>query len=218
MAKPNTVLEKLDLLQLPLGPLQTNCYLVADPATRDAVVIDPGWDAARVLGALDERGWQARAVLLTHAHFDHLGAVAEVVAATHAPFAIHPLELPLMRQRGGGAAFGLEVPACPEPDQLLEPGRPVEAGSLRFEVLFVPGHTAGHVAFYHAPAGLVLSGDVLFQQSIGRTDLPGGNYQTLMHSIRSVLLALPDETSVGPGHGAMTTIGEERRDNPFLAE
>jgi hydroxyacylglutathione hydrolase len=209
--------DTLELLQLPLGPIQTNCYLVADPITRDAVVIDPGWDAPVILQALARRQWRARAVLLTHAHFDHLGAVAGVVAATHAPFAIHPLELPLMRQRGG-AAYGLEVPACPEPDQLLEPGRALEAGSLRLDVLFVPGHTLGHVAFYHTGAGLVLSGDVLFQQGIGRTDLPGGNYQTLMRSIRDVLLALPDETTVGPGHGALSTIGEERRDNPFLAE
>jgi hydroxyacylglutathione hydrolase len=209
---------ELYLLQLPLGPLQTNCYLVADPATRDAVVVDPGWDAPAVLDALAQRQWQARAVLLTHAHFDHLGAVAGVVAATRAPFAIHPLELPLMRQRGGAASFGLDVPACPEPDQLLEPGQPFEAGSLRFDVLFVPGHTLGHVALYHAGAGLLLSGDVLFQQGIGRTDLPGGNYQVLMRSIREVLLALPDETTVCPGHGALTTIGEEKRDNPFLAE
>jgi hydroxyacylglutathione hydrolase len=208
----------LDLVQLPLGPLQTNCYLVADPATRDAVVIDPGWDVPVVLEALAQRQWTARAVLLTHAHFDHLGAVAGVVAATHAPFAIHPLELPLMRQRGGGRAFGMEVPACPEPDGLLEPGQPLEAGSLRFEVLFVPGHTLGHVAFYQPAAGLVLSGDVLFQQGIGRTDLPGGSYPVLMRSIREVLLALPEETTVCPGHGALTTIGDERRDNPFLAD
>jgi glyoxylase-like metal-dependent hydrolase (beta-lactamase superfamily II) len=198
--------------------LQTNCYLVADPATCDAVVIDPGWDTPVVLDALAQRQWQARAVLLTHAHFDHLGAVAGVVAATRAPFAIHPLDLPLMRQRGGGLSFGLVVPDCPEPDRLLEPGQPFEAGSLRFDVLFVPGHTLGHVAFYHAAGGLVFSGDVLFQQGIGRTDLPGGNYQTLMRSIRQVLLALPDETTVCPGHGPLRTIGEERRDNPFLAE
>ncbi len=208
----------IELLQLPLGPLQTNCYLVADPLTRDAAVIDPGSDAPVVLDALARQQWTARAVLLTHAHFDHLGAVAGVVAATRAPFAVHPLDLPLMRQRGGGAAFGLDVPACPEPDQLLTPGQAVAAGSLSFDVLFVPGHTAGHVAFYRAGAGLLLSGDVLFQQGIGRTDLPGGSYQTLMRSIREVLLTLPDDTTVCPGHGALTTIGAEKRDNPFLAE
>ena len=206
----------IKLIQLPVGPLQTNCYLVADPLTRDAAVIDPGWDAPAILDALAQQQWTARAVLLTHAHFDHLGAVAEVVAATHAPFAIHPLDLPLMRQRGGGAVFGLDVPACPEPDVLLVPGQPISAGSLSFDVLFVPGHTLGHVAFYHAGAGLLLSGDVLFQQSIGRTDLPGGSYPTLMRSIRDVLLPLPDDTTVCPGHGALTTIGAEKRDNPFL--
>ena len=204
--------------QLPLGPLQTNCYLAADPATGDAVVIDPGWDAPSILAALAERQWRPRAVLLTHAHFDHLGAVAGVVAATHAPFAVHPLELPLMRQRGGAALFGLDVPACPEPDRLLEPGHALVAGSLSFDVLFVPGHTPGHVAFYHAPSKTVFSGDVLFQQSIGRTDLPGGDYPTLMHSIRHVLMPLPDDTTVCSGHGALTTIGAERRDNPFLAD
>ncbi len=212
------MVKKLELLQLPLGPIQTNCYLVADPATHDAVVIDPGWDAPTVLDALAEHQWRARAVLLTHAHFDHLGAVGPLVAATGAPLAVHPLELSLLRQRGGAAAFGLEVPPCPEPDRLLEPGQPLEAGSLRFDVLFVPGHRPGHVAFYHAAAGLVFSGDVLFEQGIGRTDLPGGHYRTLMRSIREVLLALPDDTTVCPGHGALTTIGAERRENPFLAE
>ncbi len=208
----------LEVLQLPVGPIQTNCYLVADPATHDAVVIDPGGEAPRLLAALAERQWQVCAVLLTHAHFDHLGAVAEVVAATGAPLGIHPLELPLMRQRGGAALFGLDIPPCPEPNWLLTPGQTVAAGSLRFEVLFVPGHTVGHVAFYHAPAAVVFSGDVLFEQSIGRTDLPGGHYQTLMTSIRTVLLALPDATTVCSGHGALTTIGAERRDNPFLAD
>jgi len=208
----------LQVLQLPLGPTQTNCYLVADPATKDVVVIDPGYEAGRILKELAEREWTARAVLLTHAHFDHLGAVAEVVAATKAPFGIHPLELPLMRQRGGAALFGMSVPPCPEPDWLLVPGQPVEAGSLRFEVLFVPGHTVGHVAFYSAPGEMVFSGDVLFRQGIGRTDLPGGDYDTLMNSIREALLALPDETTVCSGHGPLTTIGAERRENAFLAE
>jgi hydroxyacylglutathione hydrolase len=209
---------KIELVQLPLGPLQTNCYLVADTASGDAAVIDPGAEAPRVLAALAERGWTARAVLLTHAHFDHIGAVGEVMAATRAPLAIHPLELPLLRQGGGGRAFGYSVPACPEPDELLAPGQPVRAGSLSFEVLFVPGHTPGHVALYHPAAGLVLSGDVLFQQGIGRTDFAGGDYKMLMASIREVLLKLPDDTTVCPGHGVLTTIGEERRDNPFLAD
>ena len=206
------------IITLPLGPLQTNGYLVGDEATLDAVMIDPGWDARRVLAALDERRWKLRHVLLTHAHFDHLGAAAEVVEATGAPLALHPLDLPLLRAQGGAAAFGFHIRPCPEPGSLLQPGQSLEAGPLRFEVLFVPGHTPGHVAFHLAVAGAVFSGDVLFRDGIGRTDFPGGSYPTLMRSIREVLFALPDETAVYSGHGPATTIGDEKQSNPFLAE
>ena len=205
------------IFQLPVGPIQTNCYLVADEESKAAVLIDPGWDAPRLLGLLAERQWQLKYVLLTHAHFDHIGAVAEVVKATQALLAIHPLELPLMRQRGGALAFGLNIQPCPEPEVLLGPDQVVEVGELHFTVLFVPGHTVGHVAFYEPTLKAVFSGDVLFQNGIGRVDLPGGDYAILMHSIHQVLLALPDETTVYSGHGPLTTIGAERRLNPFLA-
>lgn len=208
----------MHILQLPLGPIQTNCFIVGDEETKDAVVIDPGWDASRVLATLDERQWQLKHVLLTHAHFDHIGAVADVVKATGAPLAIHPLELPLLRAKGGAAAFGLPIRPCPEPSVLLEAGQIIEAGRMRFEVLFVPGHTVGHVAFYEPRAKAVFSGDVLFNEGIGRTDFPGGDYSTLMRSIHEVLFALPDETAVYPGHGPATTIGAERAGNPFLAD
>jgi hydroxyacylglutathione hydrolase len=208
----------LHVLQLPLGPIQTNCYIVGDDASRDAVVIDPGDDAPQVLAALAEHQWTCRHVLLTHAHFDHIGGVAGVVEATGAPLALHPGDLPLLRANGGADAFGLEQPPCPEPDVLLAPGQALQAGSLRFEVLYVPGHTPGHVAFFHAGGPAVFSGDVLFQQGIGRTDLPGGDYATLMHSLREVMLQLPDDTVVCAGHGPTTTIASERRENPFLQE
>jgi glyoxylase-like metal-dependent hydrolase (beta-lactamase superfamily II) len=198
--------------------MQTNCYIVGDDTAHDAVVIDPGDEAQVVLDALAERQWTCRHVLLTHAHFDHIGAVADVVEATGAPLAVHPGELPLLRANGGAQAFGLALRPSPAPDVLLEPGQPLQAGTLRFEVLFVPGHTPGHVAFYHAEGQAVFSGDVLFQQGIGRTDLPGGHYATLMRSLRAVLLQLPEDTVVCAGHGPTTTIGAEKRENPFLQE
>ena len=206
------------ILTLPLGPIQTNCYIVGDEASKAAVVIDPGDEAPRVLSVLAERQWELRHILLTHAHFDHIGAVADLAEAARAPVAIHPLEKPLLRARGGALLFGLDIRPCPEPDLWLEPGRPLEIGPLRFEVLFVPGHTPGHVAFHAPEAHAVFSGDVLFREGIGRTDLPGGNYAQLMHSIREVLFTLPDDTVVCSGHGTATTIGAEKRDNPFLAE
>src|ERR671924_2080501 len=121
----------LRILQLPLGPIQTNCFVAGDDDTHDAVMIDPGWDAPQALKALDERQWQLRYVLLTHAHFDHIGAVADVVEATGAPLAIHPQELPLLRQQGGAKALGFDMRPPPEPDVLLEPGQVLEAGPIR---------------------------------------------------------------------------------------
>jgi hydroxyacylglutathione hydrolase len=205
------------ILTLPLGPLQTNCYLVGDPASGQAAVIDPGWDAPAVLAAAERAGLQIGIVLLTHAHFDHIGGVAGVVEALGVPLALHPLDLPLLRARGGAQAFGLEMPPCPDPTLELQAGQIVEVGALRFETLFTPGHTPGHVSFYERREGLLFDGDVLFQAGIGRYDLPGSNYADLMHSLRAVLLALPDETLVYPGHGPPTTIGDERWGNPFLA-
>lgn len=203
---------------LSLGPIGTNCYLVADKTTKAAMVIDPGDEAGRVLAEIEKNAWKVAYVLLTHTHFDHIGAVREVVEATKAPLALHPNELPLYRSGGGAALFGLPRRAYPEPDLLLEPGQTIAVGALNVEVLFVPGHTPGHVAFYCAQAQAVFSGDVLFQDGIGRTDLPGGNYATLMRSIREVLFKLPDETTVYSGHGPATTLGAEKRNNPFLAD
>ncbi len=205
------------ILTLALGPLGTNCYALADDEG-NAAVIDPGGDAPVVLRELEARHWRAAWVLLTHGHFDHIGAVEAVMAATGAKLAAPEAELPLLRVGGGATAFGLPAIRVPEPDRLLVSGSLLRVGGVTFEVLFVPGHTVGHVAFYSPAHKAVFSGDVLFEDGIGRTDLPGGDYVTLMHSIRAVLFSLPDETAVYPGHGPATTIGRERRLNPFLAE
>jgi len=208
----------LIVLTLPLGELQTNCFIAADSETKAAAVIDPGWDAPRVLTELKAHEWSLKYILLTHAHFDHIGAVADLVEATGAPGALHPADLPLLHHLGGAALFGYDIRPSPEPSLLLQPGQVIEVGQLRFTVLFVPGHTPGHIAFHEPQAKAVFSGDVLFRASIGRTDIPGGNRQTLLTSIRDQLLVLPDETTVFPGHGPATTIGAERRDNPFLVD
>jgi hydroxyacylglutathione hydrolase len=208
----------LTVLTLPLGELQTNCFIAADSETKVAAVIDPGWDAPQVLAALETRQWSLKYILLTHAHFDHIGAVADLVDATSVPVALHRADLPLLHHLGGAALFGYDIRPSPKPSLFLQPGQVIEVGQLRFEVLFVPGHTLGHVAFYEWQANAVFSGDVLFRQGIGRTDFPGGNLETLLTSIRDQLLVLPDETTVYPGHGPATTIGAERRDNPFLAD
>jgi glyoxylase-like metal-dependent hydrolase (beta-lactamase superfamily II) len=190
---------------------------VGNPAAGQAAVIDPGWDAPAVLAAAARARLQIAIVLLTHAHFDHIGGAAGVLAAVEAPLALHPLDLPLLRLRGGAGAFGVDVPACPEPTLALQAGQVIEVGALRLETLFTPGHTPGHVSFYERREGLLFDGDVLFQSGIGRTDFPGSSHAVLMRSIREELLTLPDETIVYPGHGPPTTIGDERWGNPFLS-
>ena len=208
----------LEILTLPLGELQTNCFIAADAETKAAAVIDPGSDAPQVIAALEARQWSLKYILLTHAHFDHIGAVADLVDATGAPVALHADDLILLHHLGGATLFGYRIRPSPEPSLLLQPGQVIEVGQLRFTVLFVPGHTLGHVAFHEPQAKAVFSGDVLFRQGVGRTDLPGGDMQTLLTSIHDQLLVLPDETTVYPGHGPATTIGAERRANPFLVD
>ena len=212
---------KLEITCLSLGPVGTNCYIVVDAATREAVVIDPGWDAHLIVDRAEKMKAKMRAVWLTHSHFDHIGGVAGLVRTLNIPVALHSKELPLYKMRGGAKLFGLDIDEPPEPKIKLEEyvngDRRLEIGSLKFEVLYLPGHTQGHVAFYQKDDGVIFSGDVLFQGSIGRTDLPGGNYEQLISSIQTQLLTLPDSTIVYSGHGEPTTVGEERETNPFLS-
>jgi hydroxyacylglutathione hydrolase len=201
---------------IPVGITQTNCYIVGCEETQEGVVIDPGGHPKRILKAIEESGLAIRYVLNTHCHFDHIGANAEIVTATGAPLALHPAELPILQARGGAALFGVLARESPLPDVELEPGQVLEAGTLRFQVLHTPGHSPGGVTFYLEQEGAAFDGDVLFAAGVGRTDLPGGDWDTLMRSIHGVLFALPDETVLYPGHGPQTTVGREKRSNPWL--
>lgn len=209
----------IEIQTLVLGPAQTNCYLVADSETGVAAVIDPSWSGEQIAAEIEKRRWSVKTILLTHAHFDHFGGCGAVAAKTGAPVAMHRGDLPLWQAKGGAMLFGFaKVDQGPEPSVWLEPGQTVEVGNLRFEVLFLPGHTPGHVGFHDAANRRLFSGDVIFEGSIGRTDFPGGSHKQLMESIRLGVLTLPDDTVIYPGHGPATTVGEERVSNPFLAE
>lgn len=204
------------VVSLPVGVIQTNCYIVACDKTLEAAIIDPGGHPERILAEAERRGLQVTYILNTHGHFDHTDGNNALKAATGAPLAMHPADVPLLRASGGAAWFGLRGDPSPPPDLELADGDELEVGSLRFQVLHTPGHTPGHVSFYEPAAGVVFDGDVLFAMGVGRTDLPGGNWDQLLDSIRRVLFALPDETKVYAGHGPATTIGAEKRGNPWL--
>ncbi len=201
---------------LALGPAQTNCYLVSADSARDGVVIDPAWDATAILAAARLAELTIKAILLTHGHFDHIGAVADLKDALQVPLLAHAREIDLLDANGGADLFGFRIRSVPQPDRLVEQGDTVEIDALKFEVRYVPGHTLGHVAFVEHQQRAAFVGDVLFAGSIGRTDLPGGDYDTLIASITDQLLTLSDDFRVYPGHGPPTTIGLERRTNPFL--
>lgn len=202
---------------LQLGPIATNCYIVHDEATGRAAVIDPGGDAPRVTAALARRNLTVEAIIATHAHFDHIGAVRDLVLATGAPFLAGEAELPVLKTAAEQALmfFGIAVPPPPAPDRLLRDGDELTLAGARFRVAHTPGHSPGHICLLGDGAAFV--GDVVFPGSIGRTDLPGGDYDTLMRAIARHILTLPDETVLYSGHGPETTVGRERRTNPFLA-
>lgn len=208
----------LEILSFTLGPAATNAYIVGDPASGEAVVIDPAWDGERLLQAAEQRGWRITSIWLTHAHFDHLGGSAAVAdgSSPPPPVALHADDAWLWRREGLAPLFGLRLDPGPEPTIDLKHGMALFLGGQRVEVRHAPGHTRGHVLFYLPSQALLFCGDVIFQGSIGRTDLPGGDMATLLASIRREVLSLPDETRLLPGHGPETTVGEERRTNPFL--
>lgn len=200
------------------GAFAENGYLVACAETGAAVVVDPGACAGRIMASVAAEGMKPEAVLLTHAHLDHIEGVHLVREAFPGiPIWLHPDDLEIYRALPKyAAAFGVPVHPQPEPDRELVPGEPFTFGACSFDVRFAPGHAPGHVIFVSEEAGVALVGDVVFQGSIGRTDLPGGDYATLMTSLRDEILTLPDDMTLHPGHGPATTVGMERMANPFL--
>lgn len=210
----------LEIVTFTLGPVMTNSYLVADASSGEAVVIDPADEGEKIVQEAQRRGWRIGSIWLTHAHFDHIAGAGGVADNLNPPppVALHPEDYSLWRMQGGAAFFGMRIDPGPEPTIDLKHGMQLHLGSYVLEVRHAPGHTRGHVIFYCAAQKAAFCGDVIFQGSIGRTDLPGGNYDTLIASIRAQVLSLPDETRLLSGHGPETTVGDERRWNPFLMD
>jgi hydroxyacylglutathione hydrolase len=206
-----------DVRAFTVGPVQENCYIVRARAdATSALIIDPGDEPERLLGAIDALGVQIEAILITHCHFDHIGAVAPLARATGAPVYCPQIEQPLLTDVMRWVPPGFGPFDSYEPDHTLAGGERLSLAALDIEVLFTPGHSPGHLTY--AISGALLSGDVLFQGSVGRVDLPGGDWATLERSIESLLGAFPPDTVVYPGHMGITTLGRERDSNPFLSE
>jgi glyoxylase-like metal-dependent hydrolase (beta-lactamase superfamily II) len=208
----------LEIITRVLGPLQTNTVLLADPTTFEAAVIDPAWDGPGILAEAQRLGWRIGHIWYTHAHFDHIGGAAGVADGLKTPpvVALHPADYPLWRASGGAPLFGLEIDPGPEPSFDLAHGQTLRLGSGVIEVRHCPGHTRGHVIFYCPAEAVALVGDTIFQGSIGRTDLPGGDHDTLIQSIHAQILSLPNETRLISGHGSLTTVRHERATNPYI--
>ena len=200
---------------LTVGPVQENCFVVVEDGR--ALVVDPGDEAERILATIGDV--PVEAILLTHTHFDHVGAVAPVARATGAPVYCPRMEAPVLADINAFVPWpGFGPFEDHHADHLLDGGEHLSLAGLEIDVLFTPGHSPGHVSYSVPAAGALFSGDVLFQSSIGRTDLPGGDHARLLQSIGELLEALPDETQVLPGHMGVTTLGAERANNPFLQE
>ena len=200
--------------RLTVGPVEANCYIISCGADGKAAVIDPGGDGEMILAELDRLNLVVEAVVNTHGHFDHIGANGLLIARTGAPLMIHEADLPFLRSASENAAFyGMRIEPSTVPSRLLTDGDRIDVGETELTVLHTPGHSPGGISILAGNS--IFTGDTLFAGSIGRTDLPGGDMDTLMESVRRIL-TLDEETTVYPGHGPPTTIGREKRSNPFL--
>ena len=202
------------LKRLVVGPFASNCYIVGSESNQEGMIIDPGDEAEAILKSVKDLGLDIKSIVLTHGHIDHIGAVKEVKEATGAEVAIHADDAQALQESSVSAMFGLSYPTPLPADRLLNDGDSIDIGDLHFLVVHTPGHSLGGICL--VGEGMVFSGDTLFNYGIGRYDLPGGSYNQLMDSIHTKLMVLPDNTIVYPGHGPDTTIGAERRGNPFL--
>jgi hydroxyacylglutathione hydrolase len=200
-----------------VGPVAENCFLFRQDGAREAVIVDPGEEAPRLLGAIEELDLDLQAILLTHTHFDHVGAVAPVAKATGAPVYCPKLEVPVLQDIMSFVPWpGFGPFESWDPEETVEGGERLALAGFDIDVIFTPGHSPGHVTY--AVEDALFSGDVLFEGSVGRTDLPGGDWGVLSRSIESLLDRYPDEQKVFPGHMGLTTLGRERATNPFLRE
>lgn len=200
-----------------VGPLQCNCSIIGDEATHEAMVIDPGDDIDDVLALIRKHNLQVKQIVITHAHIDHVGGAMKLRAATGAPILLNQNDYALLKMLDVQAAWiGMRAPGKVEVGHSVSSGDTISAGAHHAKVLHTPGHTEGSICLYFEAEKKLIAGDTLFAGSIGRTDLPGGSMQKIMRSLHDTVLSLPDETLVIPGHGELTTIGEEREGNPFL--
>jgi hydroxyacylglutathione hydrolase len=204
---------------IPVGPLRCNCSIIGDEATLEAMVIDPGDDISKIVALLEKHKLTVKQIVITHAHIDHVGGAMKLRALTGAPILLNENDYALLKMLDVQAAWlGMSPPDGVEIDQNLAHGDSLKTGSLEATVLHTPGHTEGSVCLYFPAEKKLIAGDTLFAGSIGRTDLPGGSMEKILRSLKGKLLELPDETLVVPGHGSLTTIGDERELNPYLQD